>query len=458
MSIKLDWEIQAEKEQIRGAGEDPDAKRRRRQLRFRFILTMLIVFGLIGGAVGAVWLRLRQADWEIEQRLRDSVAAEVAMLRIGDRSSFADMQRSASDEWTRSQLAEFDRYQNLKATQDVNLTGRIVDLEVDGMRARVIVEEIINGTPFARTWFYWRYLDEDGWRWLHVPPDYTFWGDMRSLSADSLTVRFRDVDSPTAEAMFAAISSWFEFGCAALRCQTIPPITISIEPNPLLQMGWSAFEPALLQIPSPYLVAMRLDQPFDRSMQVETARLVADYLIRTIQPVQPAYPADAVYLRSAIINWLMGRFAQIDTGAYLLESLAQQYGTESVGVLLHSLTPDASIALVNAAAGTASLDQVRVDWRDFLTWRLRVESELIARGEANAVFALYDTRDDFGRALAAARIAAGAPQEARSVVSVMPGVDASGIPTLSALVQVGDSGREETIPFRLFNGIWSRAG
>ncbi len=458
MSIKLDWEIQAEKEQIRGAGEDPGAQRRRSQLRTRFILTMLIALGLIGGAVGAIGLRLRQADWEIEQRLRDSVAAEMAMLRIGDRSGFADMQRSASDEWTRSQLAEFDRYQNLKATQDVNLTGRIVDLEVDGMRARVIVEEIINGIPFARAWFYWRYLEDDGWRWLHVPPDYTFWGDMRSLSADYLTVRFRSVDTPTAEAILSTISSWFEFGCAALHCQAVPPITLSIEPNPLLQMGWSAFEPALLQIPSPYLVAMRLDQPFDRSMQVETARLVADYLIRTIQPVQPAYPADAVYLHSAISNWLMGRFAQIDTGAYLIETLAQQYGAESVGVLLHSLTPDASIALINAAVGAASLDQVRVDWRDFLTWRLRVESELIGRGAADAVLALYDTRDDFGRALAAARIAAGAPLDARSVVSVMPGVDASGIPTLSALVQVSDSGREETIPFRLFNGVWSRAG
>jgi len=346
----------------------------------------------------------------------------------------------------------------LKATQDVNLTGRIVDLEVDGMRARVIVEEIINGTPYARAWFYWRYLDDDGWRWLHVPPDYTFWGEMRSLSADHLNVRYREVDAPTAEAIFAAMSSWLEFGCAALRCQTIPSITISIEPNPTLQLGWSAFEPALLQIPSPYLTAMRLDQPFDRAMQVETARLIADYLIRTIQPVQPAYPADAVYLYGAIITWLMGRFAQIDTGAYLIESLAQQYGTEAVGVLLHSLTPNANIALVSAAAGTASLDQVRVDWRDFLTWRLRVESELIARGEVNAVFALYDTSDEFGRALAAARIAAGAPREARSVVSVMPGVDAAGIPTLSAVVQVGEGGREEIIPFRLFNGVWSRAG
>jgi hypothetical protein len=458
MSIKLDWEIEAEKEQIRGAGEDPDAKQRRRQLFIRFVLTMLIIFALIGGVIAAVWLRLRQADWEIEQRLRDSVAAEVAMLRIGDRLGFEKMQRSASEDWIRSQLAEFDRYQNLKAAQDVNLTGRVVDLEIDGMRARVIVEEIINGAPYARAWFYWRYLDDDGWRWLHVPPDYTFWGEMRSLSADQLNVRYREVDAPAAEAIFAAVSSWLEFGCAALRCQTTPAITISIEPNPILQLGWSTFEPALLQIPSPYLTAMRLDQPFDRARQVETARLIADYLIRAIQPIQPAYPADAVYLQGAIITWLMGRFAQIDTGAYLIESLAQQYGTQAVGVLLHSLTPDATIALLSAAVGAASLDQVRVDWRDFLTWRLRVESELIARGDASAVFALYDTRDEFGRALAAARIAAGAPREARSVVSVMPGVDAAGIPTLNAVVQVGEGEREEIIPFRLFNGVWSRAG
>ena len=44
------------------------------------------------------------------------------------------------------------------------------------------VEEIIGGVPYGRVWFYWRY--DDGWR--HVPPDYTFWGDARTVEADGV--------------------------------------------------------------------------------------------------------------------------------------------------------------------------------------------------------------------------------------------------------------------------------
>ena len=79
MGIRLDWEIEAEQEhRQQSAGEDPEARRKRRRARLRFLLVLFVLLALIGGAVGAVALRLHQVEWETEQLLRDSVTAEVA--------------------------------------------------------------------------------------------------------------------------------------------------------------------------------------------------------------------------------------------------------------------------------------------------------------------------------------------------------------------------------------------
>ncbi len=453
MSIKLDWEIEAEREQIRGAGEDPDARRRRRQTRVRFLLTLVLLLSLIGAGVAAVAVRLRQADWQIEQRLRDTVDAEVAALRLGNRELFLETQRSASDDWTQRQAAEFDRYQNLKITQDIRLTGRIVEAQVDRLRGRIVIEEIVNSVPYGRVWFYWRY--DDGWR--HVPPDYTFWGELRTIEAEGVTVRYRALDEGAASAIHADLTRWIETACAALRCPAPPMFTVEIEPDPTLQNGWSAVDSSLLRVRSPFIIAERLDQPFDRGLKLEIARLVVERIVTSTRDLQPLYPNDAIYLRTAIVNWLIGRFAEIDTGAYLIDSLARTYGDASVGVLLQILAPDSSIAVVATAAGAPSLDSASVDWRDFLTWRLALEGELIASGDAAGMAALYDN-DEYGQALAASRFAAGVPAEARTVVSVVREVDATGVPVLRTVVQVGENDATESIAFRLSGGIWRRAG
>ena len=119
-----------------------------------------------------------------ESLLSQTTEAEVAALRIGDRQAYMALQRSASEEWLASQSAVFDAYQSRKINSDIQLTGRVVDVQIDGSRGRVQVEEIENDTPYVNTWFYWYYaeeLDEQGRQiapagWFHVPADYTFWG------------------------------------------------------------------------------------------------------------------------------------------------------------------------------------------------------------------------------------------------------------------------------------------
>ena len=189
MGIRLDWDIEAEQEHHQqSGGEDPENRRRRRQARTRFLIVLFVMLGLIGGMVGAVILRLRQVEADIEQVVSDTTTAEVATLRLGDREAFMDMQRSATTDWIQQQDANFSRYQALKQTTDINLSGRIISVQVDGARARVQLEEIIGGVPYGHAWFYWRY--DDGWR--HVPPDYTFWGEAKTAQADNLLVKFDD--------------------------------------------------------------------------------------------------------------------------------------------------------------------------------------------------------------------------------------------------------------------------
>ncbi len=455
MGIRLDWEIEAEQDhRQQSAGEDPDARRKRRRGRLRFFLVLFVLLALVGAAVGAVVLRLRQVDWEAEQLMRDSVTAEITTLRLGDYNAFLSMQRSATDDWEQQQEATFARYQTLKQAQRINLTGQILDATVDGSRGRVKIEEIVDGIPYGRIWFYWRY--DDGWH--HVPPDYTFWGAAETLKTDHVTVYYHDVDADVAHEIALNLAQWLQTGCAALTCGVSPSLVVDIVPDPMMQIGWSPVNsPAdvwTLQLPSPYVSGARLDQVFDTGMQVAAATQIAD---RLVGGVSPLYPADASFLQEAMSRWLVKRFAQVETNSYLISSLAQNYGDAAVGQLLQALQPASDISVISGVTGT-SLDVANLDWRDFSTWRLTLESQLSAERDETNFLALYDQNDEAVRNQAYARYNAGEGSDPRSVVSAVNERDANGVPQLRAVVQVGNppSGEEEVI-FRLVDGVWKRA-
>src|SRR5690606_14422970 len=172
MGVKLDWDIEAEKGKQKEHREDPTQRKARRFGVFKLFLAIAIFAGTLGGIVYLVFQRLEQVNQHTEQLLTDTVQAEVTALRVGDLQAFQDRQRSATDDWSITQRQTFEAYQSLKVSSNVVLSGQVTEIEVDGQRGRVFVEEIIDGVPYTRAWFYWRY--QDGW--FHVPPDYTFWG------------------------------------------------------------------------------------------------------------------------------------------------------------------------------------------------------------------------------------------------------------------------------------------
>ncbi len=454
MSIKLDWEVEAEEPHLFAEGEDPSTRRARRRARLWVILVIFGTLVLFAGIALALTLRLQAVEAEVEQALIGAAEAEVTALRIGDRNSFLNAQRSATDDWLDAQQQTFNNYQTLKQNGNIQLTGRVLETTVEGTRARLKIEEIVDGVPYARLWFYWRY--DDGWR--HVPPDYTFWGSVQTDTAGHVNVRYRTVDEALAQNIAASLESWLLYGCEVLACGTVPTIQVEIVADRGAALGWVAGSDWLLQVPSPYMDRARYDTPFDTSLQLQVANLVAERLVALVSgAMQPQYPADVYYLRSAAVSWLVGRFAQVNTNAFLMSSLAANYSDQAVGQLVRAMQPASDVSLMNAVMGTAALDHATLDWRDFLTWRLALEEELIARRDEAAFLNLYDLRDAAARDLAYQRYNAGGVREQWVVVSAQPENDTDGGMRLRALVEVSGIGRQELVLFRLVEGVWRRA-
>lgn len=456
MGIKLDWEIEAEQATVKDAGEDKLLRRRRRMAQLRILLGIGVIVGLFGALYGVIWWRLESVDAEIRRALVDTVEAEVATLRVADRVGYLDIQRSANDVWREAQSLQFDAYQQLKIDYDVQLTGEVVSIDVDGMRGRVQVQEIIEGVPYVQTWFYWRYVD-GGWR--HVPPDYTYWGEQETDTRGNVTVRYQAVDAPVGGAIADQVASWLSGVCDVVDCETLPGITIDIAPREGLPVGWGAENPWTLQVPSPFVGRARLDRPFDTALQLEVANLLSERLLAQVTGNVEASPVrDAAYLRGAVQDWLVGQFTQLDMESYLVSSYVSRYGHEALGNALRDVSPDSDLRVLNAPAGVNELNELAVDWRDYLTWRINLEAELhAARDQANFI-ALYDTRTEASADLAFARFNAAMPQEQREVIAVQADVAADGTPELRAVLRVGegDGVREEIVQFHLIDGLWKR--
>lgn len=450
MSIRFDWEVEAEREHIPSTGEDPQAKRRRRRNQLQLLIVVLGMALLIGGVLTAIAMRLRYVDWQVENQLRDTIAAEVAALRLGDRAAFLDIQRSADDAWTQQQSALFGRIQESKLTQAIALTGRVLDVSVETPRGRARVEEIINGVAYTRTWFYWLY--EDGWR--HVPPDYTFWGSPQTLERPGLAVRYHEFDAPFAPVLADTISGWLAQGCAFLSCAGLPAITVEILPDDMLRAGWSPLDQWILQIPSPFVRPAQLDMPFDPALQIDVAGLLAGRLVDVARGGAALVEGtDAAYLRDSISAWLMGRWLGADAGALLLTSYAARAGDEALAAVAYAITPEVSISLLGDVAG-APLESLDLDWRDYLQQRLALEDSLIAAGDQAGVLALYDGGDSTAQSLALARLGAPAQPGSPRVLAAAHALDAAGTPILRAQVQRGDL--IEEVVFRLSQGTWKR--
>ena len=450
--MRLEWEIESRKISKRD-GEDPQARRARRLGLLRLLMIIGILIGLIIGGLLLARQRLLDVQNQIEQLLRDTVRAEAAALRVGDLAVFLDIQRSASDDWLNAQRAVYQRYADMKASRDLKLTGRILAVAIDGPRGRVLVEEIVDGTPYVKVWFYWRY--DDGWR--HVPPDYTFWGEERHIESAALRIDYRAVDELFARQAETAVTGWLRQGCDILACGDLPRMDIDILTDLPQAAAWSDDGRLLLQ--SPYVHGARADRPFDAARQLDAAKLLADWLIRAqTGDLTFSYPHDVVQLRQSAHLYLVEQFAQVDSGAGLVESLASHYGRGKVGQLVSLFAPTADMSIIQQVI-PEPIGRAKLDWRDFIAWRLDTEARLIASRAESEWLNLYDATQESTLAAAYERYRANRPPQPQRVVAQQIGTAADGTPQLRVTVRTGSENgfREHIILFNLVNGIWKRA-
>lgn len=448
----------------RRAGEDPRARRRRWRKLARLALLILIVIGIVSGVTLAVAARLSSVDAQLRQRLIDAAQAEVTALRLGDFEAFMGVQRSASDAWITGQRDRFRRYQDLKTSAGLELTGETVSAAIDGQRGRVVLVERMEGAEYHTVWFYWRY--NDGWR--HVPSDYTFWGTETVLTGQAADVRYRELDAPLGEALQPRVDRWWAEGCQLLECAgqngDVPRLSVDVVATPEQAVRWDEDATWTLIVPSPLAgdERARAGERLPQALEDEIARALAERLFDQAMGAPlpngelAASADDAAWLRGSAVEWLAASFtgrSELRNLAFT-QSLIDRFGAPALVRLARALGQNPTLgAIVDALGGP--LETLNVDWRPFFQWRLDLEKTLLSRNDTGALAALWDMNDPTAQAAVQNRMQAPLQATAQVQQAAMSyGPD--GLP--QAAVSVTVDGAPAIVYFRLTGGTWKRFG
>ncbi len=452
MSVKLDWQIEADRAYQR-ASEDPEARGRRQRQRLAIVLFTLGVVAIIGAVAGAIALRLYTVDSKLRQDLINTARAETATLRIGDLPGFLNIMRSQSGQWMAEQSARFKRYQELKQNGAIKFTDNMINAEVDGSRGRVIVEEVLNGVNYHTLWFFWHYTD--GWR--HVPSDLTFWGEPQTIKGSVSTISYSDLDAPLAGALASRVDRWWSEGCAAIGCSNPPPLTLEIAPDPSVQTEWDGAKPFTLHIASPLSSTERTlaDPALAPDLEAVISAQLAQKLFDQASGQLHTNPiADAAWFRQSLIDWLSAfMLGRGDTNKLtFVQSLRDHYGAAGIKAIVHQLSTNSDVGVL-AKALNQPLETLQVDWLPFFQWRLDLEKSLIASGDQADFTALWDIAQN--DAAQRARQRWSTPNQAVPHVSaVAVGKDTAGVVIASVQAQIDT--RAVVLTFRLVDGAWKR--
>jgi len=477
MGIRLDWQIESEQTNTR-ATEDPSARQRRIRARNQFLLLIAVLTCVLGLVVLAIVWRLRSADTQYRQDLLDTVEIETTALRLGDYPGYMAIQRSTSSAFLQEQSQAFEEYQALKEQHRVTLTGTVIDAAIDGLRGRVVVEEIIDGVPYHVVWFYWYYEDggptnQGGWR--RVPDDLTFWGEERQIKRANVTITYHELDHMLAAALADPLNDWWVRGCALLGCVPPQPLTVEIVAEYPAVVTWASDDPWRLHITSPLVGRARADTALAPELARQVAETVAARLVDIATGgFAPPAATDAAWLVQDSARWLAETLlAGSDSSPAepgFVGTLVAQYGPGAPMIVLS--TAQQGAAQINAALlavsglgmSQISADQLNgLDLRGFFQARLALEMQFLAQFEGrDAMLGLYDLDDPNAAAAAYARL-----NDVTYAVRPVPAVRRVSIArdTQSgqtyAYVDVSPSAEDpsisETILWRVVGGTWKRA-
>lgn len=403
--IKLDWHVESEQSQTR-ATEDPAARQRRLHAWRQFLAILAALAIVVGAVVAAILWRLNDIENRIHRDLLDTVDAEITALRIGDLAGFMAIQRSASDAFMLEQSRKYEEYQALKQAGRIQLTGTVIDATIDNQRARVVIEEILDGVPQHVVWFYWRYEDGDDSRsgWRRVPDDLTFWGDSNEIAAGAGSVTYHALDEPLARALAERLPAWWGRGCALLSCADVPPVPhIDIVAARPAAVEWASPDGWTLRVTSPLVGRARADVPLPPDLARSIAQQLAARLVRysTGSTALSAHN-DAAWLYDEYARWMahhmMSQTPSPEQGGFI-ESLIAAYGPGAPGTVLSALRSTPTLDGVLTALTGIPLAQLSADqlddlaWGSFFQWRLALEPRLLSESHGEAFIGLYDLGD-----------------------------------------------------------------
>lgn len=485
MGIQLDWQIESERQERRST-EDPAVRRQRRLQRRKLLFAVLMVAVVLAGTVGAVLWRLNDVENRMRNDLLDTVDAEVRALKVGNESNYMSIRRSGSNAWIGYQQETFAEYQRLKADGTLQLTGRVLDVEmdIDESRARVTVEEIFNGEPHAVVWFYWYYSDDEQDGWRRVPPDVEFWGEAESVTQDNVRIQYERVDTALGQELAAVVPGWWQTGCEMINCGgELPTLTVQVDPRWTGVPGWDSTDRWTLRIASPYndrrapqnnvltpeLRAV-LGQLLAERIVMQRAPTGANLSATLAQSQTEAY-LDGQWLATEFERWLrVGMLGQQQQT--FLESMKPLYGDAAPPLMLRMLSTNLTLgAVFNAAAGT-NLQSLPVEilnslyWHDYFEYRLRFEAALLRNefglSDTQQVLVRHDvlyvsSRDGLAAAQAVRqRFLPSQPAPLVTRVNVLVGLD--GRPVARVTVTFGADAAPDEIDFQWDSdlGTWKR--
>ncbi len=389
MGIRLDWELESEAGWS-DIGEDPAevlARRRRNRHLRNLLVTLLMVAAVIGGVVG--W-RLRAASRQLRKNLETTIAAETTALRIGDEDGFLSAQ-SEIGQWRRLQQETFEEYRSYGTRLVV--TGEIIELDISANRARVVLTETLDEQPYHVIWFYEH--QEGDWRHIASSPD--FWGDEQVVKVRRFEIAYREADRALAEALAANANHWWDDACRLTGCTAYPPdVTVRIEPDPLVSLGWSSYNRWTLLVPSPQLERLAEDGAFDPALLDQVAAAFAErwashVISARTRDVAQAPSPEIAWLEQELSSWLTYSLTGNGSPGFLRE-LEAAYGTQTVTDLLHTLpaiaTENSIIAPLEAVTGHPVTD-LPVSWDSYFTYRLQAEASMIADGFETEAMLIY---------------------------------------------------------------------
>jgi hypothetical protein len=383
MGIRLDWSVESDGG-WNEVGEDPQA-RAARQRRNRRIRNLLLILLLLGGLTAALIVyRMRMVAARLRTDLEATVATETLALRIGDRAAFMAIQANVGG-WLLTQSKTFDEYQALG--NRLRIEGEIIEQEIRGLHARVVLREVLDGYPCRVVWFYEHYAE--GWR--HVPPDADFWGAQQQISTTYFDFYFYDPDRSTAYRLAVQLDEWWNMACRLTGCRESPPRPrVRIEPDPLITTGWAAYDEWTLLIPSPHLGRVPEDGSLDPALVGTLADLLAErWAWVTIGNEVEPY-SDAAYVRDELHIWLRHQFDNTAPPSSFFDPLIETYGVELLPAFLDAIRRGEGIVPALQSLTGAGVLNMSVGWEGYFAHILRSQATLIAEGHSTEAEVLFD--------------------------------------------------------------------